>query len=86
MNRFDRCIQNFNEVIQINKDMMAMITRLLFENSLMEEYVKLKISYEIDKLERKFPIMAEHYKYMRWEQLPYTNIEEGFHNIIRSRR
>jgi len=66
--------------------MIAMITRLLFEKSLLEEYVKLKVSYEIDELERKFPIMAEHYKYMRWEQLPYTNIGEGFHNIIRSRR
>ena len=87
MNTFDRCIRHINEMRQINKDMIAMITRLLFEKSLLEEYVKLQVSYEIDELERKFPIMAEHYKYMRWEQLPYTNIGEGFRIMIRwSRR
>lgn len=81
---FDRYVQGFNKMLQVSKEMITLNGRLLLELAILESYVKLMVLRKIDELERKFPIMAEHYKYMRWEELQDDSIENCFFNVIRS--
>lgn len=83
---FDRQTKHFLDMRRLALSLLNMCGRLLLENTFLENYVKSTVSDKIDELERKFPIMAEHYKYMRWGELQTNSIEDLLFNIMRLRR